>query len=414
MPITPVSPVDKEKLVAVDAEIVIDLAYTPIHADINGLTVFDAGSFQAGWTGSLFNNPNGGKRLVLKAPTPFSLGQVVEVFVAETGGAQLLYRFQTGITRVTSDNTNRDPSVSLVPGGVSYLGYVKDSGELYVRFTSPLSPEVKLIQATVVDVGYDPTLNKLVVFFINNGRVYATTADPGDGPNSILPPGEAETPIKVAAFLSDDAPLSSTGSAGTYVSFGTTSLDKPVKQAPPVETALLSTVGSSGTYGVKVGFPQPIAPMVVSDNPRVLRLPRAGTTPESSYAAGFYLYKSNIDYAGGRFFPEFIPLPDGAQYVDYVDLSPTPKATYAVVNVYRNGQTTGTVKSELSSFDAALAASGAFGADVCMPSTLGGGGTYQTFATTSLDKPVKQATPIDGPAYVSTVGGAGTYQTFGR
>lgn len=376
MTITPVSPIDLEKLVSINTSIVVNLTYMPAQVDVNGVTVFDGTFFQASWTGSILNRLDGGKRLVLTPPAAFAVGQLVVVYVLEVGGASLQYKFQCGTARATSTADANLPSMSNVPGGSTYLSYVKDSGAMYVRFTGPLSPEIEMIKATIVDVGYDPTLNKLVVFFVNNGKVFATVADPGDGPNSILPPGEAETPVKAVAFPFESLPVVSAAGAG----------------APTTPY---------------VGFPRSPAPVVVGGNPRVVRIPRPTDIPESSLIEGFYIYKTSDRYAGGRI-SEFIPMPPGAAYAEWQDSTPTYDAVYAAIGVYRNGQTTGTVVAGIGSSD--LSTSFFYGLDVHTLTSEAGAGLSVTYESANFF-PVKQAPPVD-LIVLSTGTGAGAYGEF--
>lgn len=410
MPITPISPTDKEKLVSLDASILVNLTFAPTEAKIDGVVVFDGAFFQGGWTGSVLNLMGGGKRLVLTPPTPFAVGQVVTVSVTENETNETFsYIFQTGLKRVTESGDSTLPSLAIVPSNNLYIGYVKDTGEMFVRFVDPLSPEVKLIQAAVVDVGFDPTLNKLIVFFINNGRVYVTTADPGDGPNSILPPGEAETPIKAVAFPFDNVVPLTTGGEGPYATVQT-SLFLPVKQAPPVDPVLVAVTGGAGEDRTVSAFPRTLSPLVVSDNPRIVRLPRTQVEPEATLAIGFYVFKTSKDYAGGRLIPEFVPLPAGAMYAEYVDPAPTPGAGYAMLSVYRNGSTTGTVWSAISTPD--IPTSFFAGLDVLDVAAVGGEGRSTTFVSVNFP-PLKYASPVD-PVPVAACGGSSAYQSFGR
>lgn len=411
MTVIPVTPVDREKLVAVTTNIVIDFTGSPASVTVDSTTVYDAGVFLASWTGSLINVPTGGKRLVLTPPAEFGVGQLVEVNVVEVGGTPVSYVFQTGVRKATLTDDVSSPAVVITPAG-DYLGYVKSPGTLYVRFLSPLSPEVQMIAASVVDIGYDPTLNKLIVFFVNNGVVYATTADPGDGPNTILPPGEAATPTKAVAYPYDDVKTGVTGGGGEYQTYSSAAF-LPVKLAAPVDSVTTNVTGSEGPYGIYSGFPQSVTPIVVGINPRVLRIPRPTTQPEASQIVGFYLFKTSKNYATGRVIDVFIPIAENETYAEYTDPAPTPDAAYAVISVYRNGQTTGLVQSPVGNSDTLLTATGGIGADVVFLGAAGSEGPYGIFSISGTFLPVKLAVPLDTVA-TNVTGGAGAYYAFSQ
>ncbi len=368
MAIIPVTPVDLEKLVSEETSIIVDLTLAPTLAVVDGVQVFDGSFFLASWTGSLLNLTGGGKRLVLTPPTNFALEQVVTVTVTETGGATLTYRFQVGVEKVTDTDDNSRPSLTLSSGTDYYLGYIKDPGTLYVRFTNPLSPEVPLISATIVDVGYDPVLNKIVVLFVNNGNVYVTTANPGDGPNSIIPPGEAATPTKAVGL--------------------------------PYNSLTVGATASGGLRGVLSTFPRAEAPVVVSLNPRVVRIARPTSSPESLYCVGFIPYKSSEKYASGRFLP-FVPLPAGASYAEFTDPAPTPFATYSAVFVYEQGQSTKLVYSPRGN-EGPLPIGDAGGADIHLLKASGAG--IRSLVTKQDFLPLKEAVPTENTLVIAYSG----------
>lgn len=431
MTITPVSPINKEKLVSVDTSILVNLTAPPTHVDVNGLTIFDGAFFQNGWTGSLLNLAVG-KRLVLTPPAPFSQNQVIEVYIQETGGDELIYRFETGTTQVTVSSDLNDPTLVVLPDGDVYLGYLKNSQEMYIRFTDPLSAEVKLIEAKAIDIGYDPTLNKIVVFFINNEKVYVSTADPGDGPNLILPPAEAQLPNKAFATAFDNTVLSASASASEeYKQLTTTTVGVPVKVfVTPGDATVLSAAASSGEMSNSSSFPQTSSPVVISLDPRIIRIPRPSSYPESSMIVGFYLYKGSLDYTGGRFLPEFIPLPNGTAYVDYTDPAATPRATYSVLGVYRSayssydgGGTAGTGSgAETTGFSASDAAgvpdsqnAYAIGFDQSLLYALAGASEQETSVTTiTIGAPLKVVVPLDSTSVLNVMPGSSEDYVFGR
>lgn len=404
MAIKPISPVDREKLVPTDTSIIIEFTAMPAQVNVNGLTVFNGSSFQVGWNGSVINLVDGGKRMVLTPPSLFTVGQVIEVFVQETGGADLLYRFQTGVTQITMSDNASEPAITITPSADYYLGYVKEPGALFVRFTNPLSPEIQLISASVVDVSYDPNINKVVVFFVNNGRVYATVADPGDGPNTILPPGEASTPIKAVGFPFSNAEVSAVGGGSDYQEHSTFTYEPkkylgpvdpvsvasegggswyqaisketfpPLKYASPVDGILVAAVVGGSDYGQFSGFPRATAPAIVSLDPIIVRIPRPTDVPETTLVVGFYLFKISGKTGSGRII-DYVALPEGEPWVEYTDPAATPNTTYAVIAVLRQGQSSGLVLSSRSAEDRSDLA----GADKRTIVATGGGSWFQAF-----------------------------------
>lgn len=371
MTITLVSPLDREKLVPVDTGVIIDFTASPDRVEVNGTQVFNAGAFQASWTGSLINLTGGGKRLALTPPAEFTIGQIVNVVINEVGGGVAAFVFQVGVKKITSTNNNTNPTINIASGS-TYLGYVRETGELYVRLGDPPGPEVPLLTADVVDVAFDPILNKIVVLFVNNGKVYVTTANPGDGPNSIVPPGEAQTPSKAVGF--------------------------------PFDSVFVDSLSGSGIRGSVSTFPRAIAPVIVSIDPRVVRFGRPTDVPEDTYCVGFIPYKSSVSYSAGRLM-SFVPLAPGAPYADMIDPAPTPRATYSAICVYERGQSAGLVYSERSAEDAVPGSlSGAGGADI---QPVGGGGQGIRYALTKEDfLPLKEAVPLES-LIVSSLGGYG-------
>lgn len=371
MAITLVTPLDREKLVPVDTSVIIDFTVSPDRVDVNGAQVFNAGVFQASWTGSLINLTGGGKRLALTPPAEFAVGQIINVSVKEVGGAETAFVFQVGVRRITNTNNNTSPTINIASGS-TYLGYVRETGELYVRLGDPPGPEVPLLTANVVDVAFDPVLNKIVVLFVNNGKVYITTANPGDGPNSIVPPGEAQTPSKAVGF--------------------------------PFDSVTVNSLSGTGTRSLVSTFPRPIAPVVISIDPRVVRFARPADIPEGSYCVGFIPFKSSVAYSSGRFMP-FVALAPGAPYADMIDPAPTPRATYSAICVYERGQSPGLVYSERSAEDAVPGSSGGpAGADIQL---IGGAGQGIRYALAKEDfLPLKEAVPPESVA-ISSLGGYG-------
>lgn len=388
MTITPVAPVNREKLVPTSTSIIIDFTGTPTLVDVNSTVVFD-GSFQGGWMGSLINKPGGGKRLVLDPPSDFALGQLVTVDVTENGTENLVYIFETGTTQITTTDDASSPRVvetGTSPSIEPYIAYVRRPGETYLRRDNPLTPEIKVVDGEIVDIGWDPTLQKLIVFFVNNGKVFVTTADPGDGPTSLTQP---------SALV--DRYLAKTGSSGKSSDFS--SQDFPPLKIVGLDNYVIG-VGSSGRSSSFSGFPDTITPTVISLSPRIVRFSRPAEPASSTFAVGFIPLK--FTKGAMRRLP-FVPLPEGAAFVDYEDPAENPGARYAALVVYTRGQSAGLIEGPRGG-----AGSLPLAADV---SSLKSGSSGRSVNFTSEDfPPLKLAVPLD--QYEVKVGSAGRSFSF--
>ena len=391
MTITPITPIDREKLVPISTSILIDFTGTPTLVLVDTIVVFD-GSFQAGWTGSLLNKPFGGKRLILDPPSDFALGAVVDVDVTEDGTVRLVYVFEAGTTRITSTDDASSPRV--VETGVSpaiepYVAYVREPGDMYLRQDEPLTPEIKVVEGSIVDIGWDPTLGKLIVFFVNNGKIFVTTADPGDGPTSLTQPSALTT-----RYLSGGA------AAGRQAAFSSADFP-PIKILTPIDQ-YIGGIGAAGRQGTYTGFPSPVTPAVISISPTIVRFPRPSQESSKSLVLGFIPLKFTKE-AMRRL--AFVPIADGQSHVDFTDPVDTPGARYAAIVVYTRGENNpGLVESPRGGSAAVLTD----GLDIYLSS---GGSSGAVASFTSEDfPPLKLLLPVD--EYINTTASSGRSFAF--
>lgn len=110
MTITPVTPVDRERLVPVNTGILVDAVGEGVaQVVVDGLVTWNGSAAQGGWSAVVIPFP-GGSRLVLDPPTQFANGQVVSVVVGGTVTTSLSYLFQCGLEQVTSTDDARSPA----------------------------------------------------------------------------------------------------------------------------------------------------------------------------------------------------------------------------------------------------------------------------------------------------------------
>lgn len=110
MTITPVTPVDRERLVPVNTGLLIDAVGEGVaQVVVDSLVTWNGASAQGGWSAVVIPFP-GGSRLVLDPPAPFTSGQVVSVVVGGTVTTSLSYLFQCGLEQVTNTDDARSPA----------------------------------------------------------------------------------------------------------------------------------------------------------------------------------------------------------------------------------------------------------------------------------------------------------------
>lgn len=267
------------------------------------------------------------------------------------------------------------------PDPKPYVAYVKDPGELYLRRDEPLTPEVKVVDGEIVDIGYDPKLDKFIVFFVNNDRVFVTSADPGDGPTSLTQPSALTTNVRLSAGPNQGGSQSLT-----------TEDFPPIKLALPLDSSLLSG-GAGGQVGSWQGDFVAVTPSIINLEPSVIRMARPAQEASGSLAIGFIPLKFTAEVTAVRRLP-FVPLPEGAGFADYEDPAPTPGARYACIVVYRRGA---------GQFEGPRGggAERPTAADVAL---LSGGSSGATHSLTTEDfPPLKLALPLDN---IDTSGGS--------
>jgi len=110
--ITPVTPVDRERLVPVNTGLLIDaIGETVAQVVVDGVVVWNGSSAQNSWSGFTITLV-GGERLVLDPPSTFTVGQVVSVVVGGTVTSSVSYIFQCGLEQITTGDDASAPTTS--------------------------------------------------------------------------------------------------------------------------------------------------------------------------------------------------------------------------------------------------------------------------------------------------------------
>jgi hypothetical protein len=340
--------------------VAVDAAQEMLRLVVNGVQEAESGSWTGGFT------------VIDYVPDPdMELGRNPVTDSEYFPGRLDNWRYQEDVLHVVQFRGRHQQGVE--PTRYPYAGYVRDPGSLHLRQTDPLTPEIKAVDGEIVDIGYDPNLDKLIVFFVNNGKVFVTAADPGDGPTTLTQPSALHTNVAM-------------NQAGAGKTHSFTSADfPPLKFAAPLEPYKVQDV-SSGRHGFVTGDPRTVTPVIISLDPAIIRLAKPTEQSGNRDAAGFIPLKFTKEAA--RRLP-FVPLPEGDNIVDFQDPVATPGARYACLVVYRQGPgSTGLVTGPRGP-----GATRPFAADV---HTAHGGSSGRLYTFTSADfPPLKLAIPLD-------------------
>jgi len=363
--INPVTPINRERLVPDTNCIILDCTETPTLVTVNGLTVWD-GVGQNGWSGYLITNWSEGKRLVLDPPAPFTVGDLKIVEVT-AGPYTLAYTWVCGTKQITTTDDASSPRVTEATVAYPYAGYVREfvpadihrltpHSDICLRKVDPLTAEVQVVPGYVFDIGYDPTLNQLVVFYVHGGKIFLTLATPGDGPTTLIQAdevvGDPTLVLKVA--LRNDLSLHAVGAG--YMGLLSDPVQPtitpyiPIKMFRP-ETLDLSSVGSGYSMDLRDShlnfyldvLTATVTPFVISTQnvpydevgDVVIGVPRVAGDPESALLIGYNIVK----LLGGRAHEMgFVAMDPDATYLVFTDTMYNPGAQYAVVPIYRQGK----------------------------------------------------------------------------
>jgi hypothetical protein len=334
--ITPITPINEERLVPLDTPVIIDFIDGPSSVYVNNVTVYSGGSGQNGWTGTLITYDEG-KRLILISPSDFISGSVNFIRVRSTEDDTLEYVFQAATYRLTSTYDAGSPKIVETNISNIWIGYSRNNelqgslpadfypGNIYLRKINPTTAETLVVPGTVVDIGYDSTLNKVIIYYVRNGRVFAVEADPGDLPTTLSQPRHLKSDVRTPAY-GDSKNL---GYSITEYPF----LDKMIPQTVNFKANYGDSRNLSFNLSPYNATPTPvILGGYLTDTQVIIRIPRVTSGEEANLLIGYVIVK----YSGGT--PNeigYIDISSGDAFVDFYDVAFTSETRYAVMCVYK-------------------------------------------------------------------------------
>lgn len=182
-------PQDHEDMVVLGQDIAINYKFDdPDTVIVSGTLAYDrtlTPSFRNGWSGWYLDDDRG-KRLVMAPPSSFPVGTTVTV-TTSAGTHTKEFSYRVGSDLMTSGGKSSIPRITEAGSADTWVGYIRN-GALVLRKGNPASPETTVIPASMWDHGYDPVLGKYILYWTDNGKVFYSTADPGDSPETLVQP----------------------------------------------------------------------------------------------------------------------------------------------------------------------------------------------------------------------------------
>jgi hypothetical protein len=248
LPIEPVYPEDTENLVSTGENIAIGFEFEdPLTATVDGVLAYDDSlvpKFRNGWGGFYLDDATG-KRLILEPPADFALNSNIPVNVT-TASYVKNYVFRVATEQVTSTGDALQPKILDADATNIWIGYLR-GGNLILRKGNPLTPETTVIPASQWDQGYDPDLGKYVLYWVDNGRVFFSTADPGDSPVGLPQPSTANASVTMG--------LAGSERIKTLERFISATMPEPVfKTRPPTATLSITHPSPDNDADKLTGF----------------------------------------------------------------------------------------------------------------------------------------------------------------
>jgi hypothetical protein len=175
-------------------------------------------------------------------------------------------------------------------------------------------------------------LVKLVLLWVQNGKVFVVTADPSDLPNTLINLLPLNSELKVDP---------GEGKSGCVGAFPTIRNFPPAKKGI-VETLVLGPPGDAGAPKMAVSnqfnwlirTSTPVVLSVPPEDPVRVLIYRITAAPETNWLIGFNLIKMQNGYPNAI---TFIPFTSTQQEAVYIDPMYNPGTWYAVVPLYRKG-----------------------------------------------------------------------------
>lgn len=379
MTLVAVSPVDRERLVPLAPALIIDATgETVAQVVVNGVITWNGISGQNGWM-ALTVSFTGGTRLVLDPPTPFTVGQVVNVVVGGTVTMSMTYLFQCGLRQITTSDDAGEPRVTET-SSAPWVAYSRDTGNIYLRKDDPLTAETLTVPGDRVDIGHDDVAAEIEVVYIHNSRVFLIAGADTEVPSTLTQPSILKSDMKTGDVGDSPRHTHST------VNF------TPLKYAAPLESTVTGDVGDSPMHTFGVPPSSPIAFAFLGPPTVVIIAPVSSTLITS-----VRLFKRNT---GAHVLMATFPYSVDLQ--SFVDPTYVEGDRYFTQSVYGDLGAPAMPRLTPRSTD-----SGATYGDLITTGSVGD--SPQHTHSTVTYPPMKYAVPTDGPAVTGDVGHTGEH-----
>lgn len=215
----------------------------------------------------------------------------------------------THLTLTTPFNGTANPT-GTISRVFLWLGYSKEPGNIILRKTlgATILSETVVVPGDDLSISYDPALNKFLLTYVHNGKVFLTTADVTDMPATLVQTSILRNEAKIP--VGGDTPVPANGIPGI-------STFPPIKLVPPENIYSTQFVGDNVLRTLTTfpkfpettfeSFPYASSGMVPIANPPGISATWRLLTPtgiDANYKIGFNFIK----YRGGVFSqPVFVP-----------------------------------------------------------------------------------------------------------
>lgn len=331
-PITPRTPIDEEVLVHKSTGIIVDTYEIVESVYVDDVLAYNSSlvpSFRNSWTGEV-GQITGGWRLVLVPPVVYEIGDQPEILI-NTTSYTLTYTSEIGTEQLTTSNDVSVPRILDIDGTNIYVGYGRDTGNIYLRKIDPDTGEVKLVIGKHFAIGHNPYTNKSAVVFNINGSLFLTEANLGDPPNTLTDPtilkDEITTNIAQGYLVAEPREIQNRHFQNVEIT-----------AFPPIKQFLIddfNVVLGTGR-NVRIGFTpfsKQQAPLYINFDPPILRIVRPSEEPERSALVGYYMvhYYPDTNTLGST---HYISIGPTEEFADFEDTHTPEGVVYVVIPVY--------------------------------------------------------------------------------
>lgn len=335
MAITPVVPTAYDQMVDQTQQIIVDFTAAATSLTINTTTVIwdNVSGFQNGWSGNYISH-SGGYRLACTPPSPYTQGATYKV-IAQASGETLTYIFRVALKRLTTTKDLASPRLikagsywwtarAHLNDGVGLPPQFDGPGNIYLQVVDPASAEVLTVPGKQVGLVYDEARSKVIIYFVRHGTIYWMEADPAD------------TPTTQSQLRSLTETLGATP-VGAGVNSALTSVNYPPIKRAITEPMIVPGPVGQGVNELVYGSPYDAAPTpaivsgTLTDNFVQLRIQRPAVSQESLLLVGYHIVKY---FMGTPNVIGFASMAPSDVFVDFIDPTITPGASYAVMPEY--------------------------------------------------------------------------------